>query len=137
VDYAWVAQRLLEVSQRRRLVRLVYDRWRIDLLQDELNKLGAELPLQPMGQGYKDMSPAIDEFEALALNGQLRHGGHPILFWNAANSIVTRSPVGDRKLDKSKVTGRIDGMVAAVMAVAGLIKIGYEPEPTYQIMILS
>jgi phage terminase large subunit-like protein len=32
------------------------------------------------------------------------------------NSVVTQNPAGDRKLDKSKRTGRIDGAVALAMA---------------------
>jgi phage terminase large subunit-like protein len=36
----------------------------------------------------------------------------------AANAIVTKDPAGNRKLDKAKSTGRIDGMVALAMAAA-------------------
>jgi hypothetical protein len=36
------------------------------------------IPLDPHGQGYRDMSSALDQFEALALNGRLRHGDHPV-----------------------------------------------------------
>ena len=35
----------------------------------------------------------------------------------AANAVATRDPAGNRKLDKSKATGRIDGMVALAMAL--------------------
>jgi phage terminase large subunit-like protein len=66
------------------------------------------------------MSPALDELEALALAGQMRHGRHPILTWNSANAIVTKDPAGNRKLDKSKGTARIDGLVALAMAVAAM-----------------
>ena len=34
----------------------------------------------------------------------------------AANAVVIKDPAGNRKLDKAKSTGRIDGMVALVMA---------------------
>jgi len=34
-----------------------------------------------------------------------------------SNAIATRDPAGNRKLDKSKATGRIDGMVALAMAI--------------------
>jgi phage terminase large subunit-like protein len=121
VDYGWVAQHSAERAAQWHLVQVNYDRWRIDLLKDELNRAGIfDLPLEPMGQGYKDMSPALDELEALALASQLRHGKHPILTWNAANAIVTKDAAGNRKLDKSKASGRIDGMVALAMAIAGL-----------------
>jgi len=74
------------------------------------------------GQGYKDMSPAIEEFEVLALNGKLRHGDHPILKMCIQNAIPLRDPAGNRKLDKSKPTKRIDGIVASVMAVAAMMR---------------
>jgi len=35
----------------------------------------------------------------------------------AANAVVTRDPAGNRKLDKAKANGRIDGMIALAMAV--------------------
>jgi phage terminase large subunit-like protein len=118
VDYEYVAEVLANFAARCDLREVRFDRWRIGDLERALQKIGVEIKLEPMGQGFKDMSPAIDEFEALAVKGQLKHGGHPILTWNAANAVVTRDAAGNRKLDKSRATGRIDGLVAALMAVA-------------------
>jgi phage terminase large subunit-like protein len=70
----------------------------------------------PVGQGFKDMTPRIENFEALMLSGRLRHGGHPLLNMAAAAAVVTSDPAGGRKLDKSKTTNRIDPLVASVMA---------------------
>ena len=50
------------------------------------------------------------------LNARIRHGGHPVLTMCAANAVVVQDAAGNRKLDKSKSTGRIDGMVALTMA---------------------
>jgi phage terminase large subunit-like protein len=66
------------------------------------------------------MSPAIDMFEQLAIEGRLRHGGHPVLRWAVSNAIVERDAAGNRKLNKAKSFGRIDPAVAAVMAVAAM-----------------
>ena len=35
----------------------------------------------------------------------------------AANAVVVKDPTGARKLDKSRATGRIDGMQALAMAM--------------------
>lgn len=137
VDYAFVCQRIAQRQGQFNLRQLRYDRWRIDLLRDELNKIGIEAPLEPMGQGYHDMAPALDEFEALALNGLLRHGNHPILTWNAANAIVTKNPAGDRKLDKSKATARIDGLVALAMAIRAMVSEASEAAPEFQMFVLG
>jgi phage terminase large subunit-like protein len=72
--------------------------------------------MEPFGQGMVSMAPALDVIEADLLNQRMRHGGHPVLRMCAANAVVVSDPAGNRKLDKSKATGRIDGMVALVMA---------------------
>jgi phage terminase large subunit-like protein len=117
VDYSIVAERLVSLCDDYQVDGIAFDRWRIDVLKAELARLGAELPLIEFGQGFKDMSPALDALESELLNGRLRHGNNPILTWCAANAIVVRDPAHNRKLDKSKSTGRIDGMVALAMAI--------------------
>lgn len=121
VDYGIVARRLVELCDDYPVQVVAFDRWRIDVLKSELARLGVELPLEPFGQGFRDMGPALDLLEADLLNEAIRHGNHPILTWCAANAVATTDPAGNRKLDKSKATGRIDGMVALAMArgVAG------------------
>ena len=74
------------------------------------------------------MTPALERLEALALDGKLRHGGHPVLAWNASNAIATMDPAGGRKLDKAKATGRIDGLVSLAMACSALAMMT-EPKP--------
>lgn len=117
VDYGFIGYRLLELASDFQVSEIAFDRWRIDVLKAEIARVGGELPLVPFGQGFKDMSPAVDEFETILLNRKLRHGNNPVLNWCAANAIVVRDPAGNRKLDKSKATGRIDGLMAALMAI--------------------
>jgi phage terminase large subunit-like protein len=136
VDYEYVAEGLANLATRCDLRVVRFDRWRINDLERALDKIGAVVPLEPHGQGYKDMSGALDQFEALALNGRLRHGGHPLLTWCASNAIVTRDAAGNRKLDRSRATGRIDGLVAAVMAVAAMSGAPEPAVPAYQLFIL-
>ncbi len=94
-----------------------YDRWRIEDLKSLMESEGTSLPpLEGFGQGYKDMAPALDEFERRLLNNQLRHMNNPVFTWNAANAVVDTDPAGNRKIAKHKATGRVDGIVAAVMA---------------------
>lgn len=117
VDYSFVAAWLTNYASRHEVVRINYDRWRIDELKKELSRLGVELPLQECGQGFKDMAPAIDSLESELLNANVRHGNHPVLTMCAANAVVSRDAAGNRKLDKAHATGRIDGMVALAMAM--------------------
>jgi phage terminase large subunit-like protein len=132
VDYEYVARWLAEYASDHEVAAVPFDRWRMDVLQKELQRIGAALPLEPFGQGYKDMAPALDVLENVLLNGKLRHGGHPVLTMCAANAVATTDAAGNRKLDKAKTTGRIDGLVALAMAIgmANAKAVERAPEPT-------
>lgn len=127
VEYGQVAEDLISDCDDFEVVEIAFDRWRMDVLKSELSKRGAELPLAEFGQGFKDMTPALEALEELLINGKIRHGGHPILRWCAYNAVAVRDPAGNRKLDKSKATGRIDGMVALAMAI-GRAVVQQKPE---------
>jgi phage terminase large subunit-like protein len=129
VDYEFVAQEISEIIGARHVEKLAFDRWRIDVFKSACTRLGINLPLVPFGQGYKDMSPAIDAFEALLLNSKINHGAHPVLTMCAANAVITKDPADNRKLDKHKATGRVDGMVSLTMAIGVLNSEAEEQEP--------
>jgi phage terminase large subunit-like protein len=116
IDYDFVARDIGQITAGMTLGRLGFDRWRMDRMKGALERQSVELPLEPFGQGFVSMSPALDALEADLLNGVVRHGGHPVLAMCAANAVAVPDPAGNRKLDKSKATGRIDGMVALAMA---------------------
>lgn len=129
VDYEHVAKEIVEEVEDFELGGIAFDRWRIDDLKKELTTLGIELPLMLHGQGYKDMSPSLDALEGEFLNTRIFHGNNPVLTMCASNAVVIHDPAGGRKLDKSKSTGRIDGMVALTMAI-GMGYRGEEEEPS-------
>lgn len=113
-----IVKRLAELSSFFDLQLVGYDRWRMeDLKALAMDNAVALPPMQPFGQGYKDMSPAIEAFETALLNGKVVHPGNPVLTWCAANAVTVSDDAENRKLSKEKATGRIDLMVAAVMAI--------------------
>lgn len=116
VDYEHVARDMARILEGLDVQAVAYDRWRIDLLRKELERIEADLPLVEWGQGYKDMSPALEALEAELLNGRVAHGNHPVLTMCAANAVTTKDPAGGRKLDKARATGRIDGLQAMAQA---------------------
>lgn len=131
-DRLAIARRLAEIASTYDLKGVAYDRWRIEDLKKTLADEGIELPMMPWGQGFKDMSPAVEEFERLILNCSIRHGGHPLLTWNLSNCVVETDPAGNRKLSKEKSTERIDGIISAIMAI-GL----HAREPKEQVFEIS
>jgi phage terminase large subunit-like protein len=127
IDPIVVATCIAELNQRFRIRGLAYDRWRIDDLLREFDRVGLRafkegdkgdgLRLVPWGQGYKDMGPAIDALELAIFERRLVHANHPIMNWNIANAVATTDPAGNRKLDKDKARFRIDGATALAMAM--------------------
>ena len=120
IDYDVVAQDIVDATEGMRLKAIAFDRWRIDILKKAFETIGAEIPLVPFGQGFKDMAPAIDGFEELLLNEKVAHGNNPVLTHCMNAARVERDAAGNRKLNKVKSKSRIDGAVAAVMA-AGML----------------
>jgi len=112
-----VALKIAELHGQYGIEALAYDRWRIEDLRRELDAIGCDVVLVPHGQGFKDMSPSIDVLERLIFEAKIRHGGHPVLTMCASNAKTASDPAGNRKLDKQKSTGRIDGLVAMTMAI--------------------
>jgi phage terminase large subunit-like protein len=136
VDYEVVADRLLAWCDSMPVQLVAFDRWRMDELKACIARRGRELPMEPFGQGMVSMAPALDVIEAELLNTRVRHGGHPVLRMCAANAVVVSDAAGNRKLDKSKATGRIDGMVALVMALGVAAKAQAEAKPSYQMLFV-
>ena len=114
---AVVAQHVAEAGSNYDIQLLAYDRWRINEFTKELDAIGAIIEMQSFGQGFKDMAPAVDKVERLVAGHKIRHGDNPVLNMCAANAVAERDPAGNRKLNKSKSTGRIDGLVAMAMAL--------------------
>lgn len=131
VDYEYVGHDIARICAGLNVERIGYDRHRFKTLEAQLQKIGVELPFEPFGQGFLSMAPAMDLVEIDFLNGKVRHGGNPVLTMCAANAVVRKDPAGNRKLDKAKSTGRIDGMVALVMArgVATMTQAAPAPSP--------
>ena len=118
-----ILERVSQLADQHKVVSVAYDRWRIEDLMVMVEQHGYTIPpLKGFGQGYASMAPAVDELETLLIENRIKHDGNPVLTWNAANAVVVEDPAGNRKLDKSKSTGRIDGMVAAVMAMGQATK---------------
>ena len=115
-DWMYFTKALIEICEVFDVQEIYYDRWKIYEIERCLSELGESLPLKEYGQGFKDMSPAVNALENYIYERKFWHDGNPLLTWNVANSVISIDPAGSKKLDKKKSTGRIDGCVALAMA---------------------
>lgn len=121
VEYEYIANHLANLFAERNIRKIAFDRYNMRHLRPWLVKAGLSESFindrfAEFGQGYFSMSPALRNFESMLLNERLRHGNHPVLTMCAANAVVKTDEAGNRKLDKKRSRGRIDGMVALAMA---------------------
>jgi phage terminase large subunit-like protein len=112
-----VAIKIAELNGIFQIKTLAFDRWRVEDIRRELDAIGCNVVLVPFGQGFKDMSPAVDTLERLIEGGKLRHGNHPVLAMAASNARAELDAAGNRKLSKRRSNGRIDPLVALTMAI--------------------
>jgi phage terminase large subunit-like protein len=122
IEYEYVAEYLRGVFDRHDMQKIAFDRWAWKHLRAWLLKAGfdegeLETHFVEFGQGFQSMSPALRELESAMLEAKLAHGNHPVLTMCAANAVVQTDPAGNRKLNKARSAGRIDGMVALAMAM--------------------
>lgn len=73
-------------------------------------------------QSYQQLSEACQVFEALVKAKRIIHGGHRLLRWNLENVAVKTDDAGRiRPVKPKRATKRIDGIVAAIMAVSRIM----------------
>jgi phage terminase large subunit-like protein len=129
VEYDFVARDIAAITEGMDVRKIGFDRHRMKTLEGELNRIDVVLPFEAFGQGFVSMAPAVDRCEIEFLHHRFRHGGHPVMTMCAANAILVPDAAGNRKMDKSKSTGRIDGMVSLAMAVGVMALDLMEAEP--------
>jgi phage terminase large subunit-like protein len=116
VDFRGVEGAIRELCQRFDVREIAFDP---HLARNMLNDLRDDgLPAVEMRQGWVTMAPAIKELERAIVGRKLRHGAHPVLRWNFSNIAVETDKAGNKSFHKGKSRDRIDGAVAAAMAVA-------------------
>lgn len=116
IDYQFIKKQVLEDAATFQIVDVNIDRlFQGFQLAQELADEGLEV--FGMGQGFLSMAVPMKEFERRLLDRKLRHGGNPVLRFMAGNFAVRQDPAGNYKPDKKESQGRIDGIVALVMAL--------------------
>lgn len=122
IDYDIVRRDIAELHMDYDIREIAYDRWGAPQLRQQLE--GDGLNMVEFGQGFASMSPPSKELERLLIDCKIEHSNHPALNWCAANVVAEIDAAGNIKPSKKKSTERIDGIVAAVMALSGVMNSG-------------
>jgi phage terminase large subunit-like protein len=124
VNYDFVADAICDALRDYDLADIAVDPYRLETLNAHLELRGVIAPLVRHPQGFmkRDNSrlwlPAsINELEAGMIEGRAKLQKNPVMAWNLASVVLESDAAGNRKFAKNKATGRIDGCVAAAMAL--------------------
>jgi|694.fasta_scaffold129195_3 phage terminase large subunit-like protein len=134
-DFEHVRRDINALALKYRIRGIGLDPWNSAQLGQQLQ--GDGLAMTNFRQGYGSLSGPSKQLENWVVAGKLRHGGHPVLAWQASNvAIQTDSAAGNIKPSKARSTERIDGIVSLVMAI-GLWQTATAPAPEQSWDILS
>ncbi|WP_146205313.1 MULTISPECIES: terminase TerL endonuclease subunit [unclassified Azospirillum] len=90
-----------------------------------------DITIATFGQRFASMAVPAHEPKRAILGGEFRHGGAPVLRMFFANVVAEKDAAENEKFTKENARGRIDGAVAAAMAV-GRILAGDEGPSIYE-----
>jgi phage terminase large subunit-like protein len=129
-DFDQVENDIAEMNARRPFRILCADRaYASQILSRLFNVHG--INVKAIGQGPVTMNEPMVRFESMVLDREARHDGNPIAAWNVANATAHKNSTGLLHLDKSAATSRIDGLAAALDAVAGSLADESNAPPPY------
>jgi len=129
--YAHIRAAVNQAAKDHDLHGVAYDPWNATHLVSELADED-EVEMTEFRQGFITMNAPSKAFERLVIGGELRHENNPCLNWMAKNVAVKSDPANNIKPIKPALnsTKKIDGIVAAIMAIGLANADRAEPQPT-------
>ena len=118
VDYSYIVRDVLADAERYHLLAIGYDKWQARNVIAEIDSERPDILLMEIDQSLKKMSPLTKSFEKHVKDGEVVDA-NPCMAWMVSNVEVRPDANGNYKpLKKSRSsTGRIDGVIAAIMAL--------------------
>ena len=120
IHYDFIEKFIEELGEKYHILEIAFDRWGATQMVQDLEGMG--FTVVPFGQGYSSMSAPTKEFYKILMERNMVHGGHPVLRWMAGNVVIDTDPAGNIKVTKARSKEKIDGIVAAIMALDRCIR---------------
>jgi phage terminase large subunit-like protein len=129
IDYDFVRSQIVKDNENFRINSISVDRafqgYEFSInLNKELGGKEKRPKVFACGMGYLSMAGPCNEFERLLLVNGLNNGGNPVLRWMADNVSVSMDPAGNKKPNKEKSQGKIDGIVGILLGLDRILRQG-------------
>ncbi|MCG7502408.1 terminase large subunit [Tenacibaculum sp. Mcav3-52] len=129
VDYNVVKNTIVKQFFKHKTKHVEYDRKFSGVLVQNLMEESVEL--SPFSQTLMNYTSPTKEFQRLIMSAKLRVGKNPILKYMLSGCVPISDTNENVRLDKSKSTKRIDGIIASIMAMAGTMTVEEVDESKY------
>lgn len=126
IHYGFIEKFINDLNEKYHIIDIAVDRWNATQMIQDLE--GDGFTMVPFGQGFASMSGPTKDFYRLLMEGQIIHGGNPVLRWMAGNAVIDTDPAGNIKVTKAKSKEKVDGIVASIMALDRCIRNQTEPK---------
>ncbi|WP_432408550.1 terminase large subunit [Wukongibacter sp. M2B1] len=120
IDYEAMFDYIEENNEKYELdtLEIAFDRWGAIGIRSKLEK---KYTVFPFGQGYRSMSPVINDFENLLLDGKIIIADNKFLRFMATNVVAVEDDAGNVKYSKKRSKNKIDGIIAMLMGLSRAI----------------
>lgn len=124
IDYAEIKKIILKKAHLFKTECVEFDKWNAEQLRNEIHEHGIETSF--FSQAIGVISYPTKQFEKLVYDGKLKHDGNIILSWMLAGCVIYQDANENIKVHKGRShlgNKRVDGIVAAIMALGGLLSV--------------
>lgn len=116
IDFKYIEEDLEEAVEKYSIIDVPFDPWQATQLAQRMEANG--VPMVEFPATVRNFSEPMKEFEALVRQGYLHHDGNMCFNWMVANLLVKEDRKGNIFPRKEREQNKIDGPVAAIMALA-------------------
>ena len=120
VDYDEIVKVIVQASSKYKIHNIEVDKWNATGIVTQLQQ--QNIPVSYFSQAISTISYPTKQFEKLVYEGKIRHGGNPVLRWMLAGCAIYQDANENIKVHKGRShmgKKRVDGIVAAIMALGG------------------
>lgn len=114
-DYDYIIRDIEQLGQTYNIETVAYDPWNSSVIVPKLVERG--VTMEPFTQTIGNYAAPTKEFERLVGLGVIDHYDNPVARWMLSNVVIREDVNGNKRPDKSKSSEKIDGIVAAIMAL--------------------
>lgn len=131
IDFGMIRREIKGLHEATPLIEMGYDPAFGELLCNQQLRGEDGINTVQVPPGMMHMSPPSTEFERMIVSKKLRHDHNQAISWMVGNVILARNMDDLVRPTKKNSKGRIDGVVAAIIAMNRRLQVTVESAPTY------